>query len=44
MRGLAGLYERAGGRCTTGIERDSDDGEVQILQFLVQRLPPGQVK
>jgi len=44
MRRPAGLDERArGGRATT-IERDRDDREIEMLEFLVQRLPPGQVK
>jgi hypothetical protein len=44
MRGLAGLDERAGGGGATGVERDSDDREVEILEFFVKSLPPGQVK
>jgi hypothetical protein len=44
MSGLAGLDERAGSGGAAGIERDGDDREVEVLEFFVQRLPPGQVK
>jgi hypothetical protein len=44
MRGLAGFDERARGGGAAGIERDRDDREVEILEFFVQSLPPGQVK
>ena len=44
MRGFAGRYERARSCNSTGIESDCDDGEIQILEFFVQGLPPGQVK
>ena len=44
MLRFAGGYERARGGHATGIESDSDDREIQILEFVVQGLPPGQVK
>ena len=44
MRGLAGLDERTSGGSAAGVERDRDDREVEVLEFVVQRLPPGQVK
>ena len=44
MLGFAGGYERACGGDSTGIESDGDDREIQILEFVVQGLPPGQVK
>jgi hypothetical protein len=44
MRGFAGLDERACSGGTAGIECDSDDREVEVLEFCVQSLPPGQVK
>ena len=44
MRRFAGGYERARGGDSTGIESDRDDREIQILEFVVQGLPPGQVK
>jgi hypothetical protein len=44
MRGRAGLDERTSGCDATGVECDRDDREIQILELVVQRLPPGQVK
>jgi hypothetical protein len=44
MRGLAGFYKRACSRCASRIEGDCDYREIEVLQFFVQRLPPGQVK
>src|SRR5258708_10708213 len=44
MRGFASLDDRACRCRSTGVERDRDDREVEVLEFVVQRLPPGQVK
>ncbi len=44
MRWIAGLDERACRRGAPSVERDRDDREVEILEFFVKRLPPGQVK
>jgi hypothetical protein len=44
MRGFAGFYKRAGSCSTAGIEGDGDNREIEVLEFVVQRLPPGQVK
>jgi hypothetical protein len=44
MRGLGSLDERARRGGSAGIERDRDDRKVEVLEFFVQRLPPGQVK
>jgi len=44
MRRLAGLDERPCRGGAAGIECDRDDREVAVLEFFVQRLPPGQVK
>jgi hypothetical protein len=44
MRRIAGLDERTSRRSAAGVECDRDDREIQILEFVVQRLPPGQVK
>jgi len=44
MRRIAGLDERACRSGAAGVERDRDDREVEVLEFFVQRLPPGQVK
>jgi hypothetical protein len=44
MRGFGGVDERARRRGAAGIERDRDDREVEVLEFFVKSLPPGQVK
>jgi len=44
MLRLGRLDERARSGRAGGIERDRNDGEIEILEFLVQSLPPGQVK
>src|SRR5258708_23686352 len=44
MRGFASLDDRACRCRSTGVERDRDDREIEVFEFVVQRLPPGQVK
>jgi len=44
MRRIASLDERARRSGAAGVKRDRDDREVEVLEFCVQRLPPGQVK
>jgi len=44
MLRLAGLDEWTRSGRATRIKRNRDDREIEILEFLVQSLPPGQVK
>jgi hypothetical protein len=44
MRWLACLDERTRSGCAARVERNRNDREIEILEFFVKRLPPGQVK
>ena len=44
MLRLAGLDEWTRSGRATRIKRNRDDREIEILEFFVQSLPPGQVK
>jgi hypothetical protein len=47
QRGMLGLGlrdELAGRGGALAVERNRDDYEILVLQFRVERLPPGQVK
>jgi len=44
MFGLGGANELAGRGLAARVERDRNDRKVAILEFAVQRLPPGQVE